>query len=94
MSKYPPVTPKTFLDRLTEMRGRPQQGMVQALITATIFDDDESETVYMAREDAENWSHNEFVFVIPSNCLSRESVIARGWWAETKMFDLPLILED
>lgn len=82
-------THKEIADRLKEMRG-PVGSVVLARLTDTVFGD--SEDVFVSRNDVELWSNSEFVFVIPSNVSSYESMLARGYWAETKHFELPIIL--
>lgn len=84
-------TEKEIKDRLAEIRGRSPE-FVEALIASIFFDD--SEAVYMAKDDAENWSFLEFVYVIPMNCTSYNSMVARGYWAQTSMFELPVVLID
>jgi hypothetical protein len=81
-------TQKEIADRIAEMRGRDE--IVVTTIIDTVFGD--SEEVYMSECDSNNWRDREFVFVIPTNVSSVNSMLARGWWAETQHFELPIVL--
>lgn len=82
------ITAKEIINRIAEMRGRDE--VVRAEIETWVFGD--KMEIYVSRRDAENWFHCEHVFVIPEDVSSPESMLARGFWAETRMFDLPIIM--